>query len=69
VGGEFFNTVIQKMNTFGRVSICGAISQYNMAVEDRPKGKQKSMVYMTLFISIYFQVKLSLLNLISLRLS
>ncbi|XP_041379630.1 prostaglandin reductase 1-like [Gigantopelta aegis] len=29
VGGEFFESVLGQMNTFGRVAICGAISQYN----------------------------------------
>ncbi len=35
-GGEWFETVLTQMNTFGRVSICGAISQYN--AEEEPKG-------------------------------
>jgi prostaglandin reductase 1 len=29
VGGDFFTVVVSNMNEFGRVSICGAISQYN----------------------------------------
>jgi prostaglandin reductase 1 len=29
VGGEFFDTVLPQMNTFGRISICGIISTYN----------------------------------------
>ena len=36
VGGEFFETVLAEMNTDGRVSICGCISQYNL--EEPPKG-------------------------------
>ena len=30
MGGEFFATVIGNMNLFGRVALCGAISEYNM---------------------------------------
>ena len=37
VGGEFFETVLTNMNEFGRVSICGAISLYNL--DDPPKSK------------------------------
>ena len=36
VGGEFFETALFAMNEFGRVSVCGSISSYN--VEDPPKG-------------------------------
>ena len=36
VGGDFFEGVIAKMNTFGRVSVCGAISVYN--AQETPKG-------------------------------
>eukprot|EP00731_Ephydatia_muelleri_P016525 Em0009g949a len=35
VGGEFFEVVLSQMNTFGRVSVCGCISQYNL--EEPPK--------------------------------
>ncbi|XP_065910165.1 prostaglandin reductase 1-like [Dysidea avara] len=30
VGGDFYDTVLPLMNEFGRVSICGCISQYNL---------------------------------------
>ena len=30
MGGEWFETVLANMNTFGRVAVCGAISQYNL---------------------------------------
>ena len=30
VGGDFFDTVLPLMNEYGRVSICGCISQYNL---------------------------------------
>ena len=36
VGGEFFETVLSQMNTDGRVSVCGCISQYNAT--ETPKG-------------------------------
>ena len=29
VGSDFFETTLYAMNTFGRVSVCGAISTYN----------------------------------------
>lgn len=29
VGGELSSTIIQQMNVFGRISVCGAISGYN----------------------------------------
>ena len=40
VGGEFFETVLFAMNEYGRVSVCGSISTYN--VEDPPKGTWQS---------------------------
>ncbi|XP_046424290.1 prostaglandin reductase 1-like [Neodiprion fabricii] len=37
VGGEISNIVMNQMNTFGRVSICGSISSYNAQVDALPK--------------------------------
>ena len=34
VGGEFFDTVIPMMNTFGRVAVCGQITSYNKTEPD-----------------------------------
>ena len=42
VGGEFFEVVLSQMNTFGRVSVCGCISQYNL--DEPPKGRVGRMV-------------------------
>lgn len=39
VGGELSSIIIAQMNEFGRVSVCGAISTYNVPVCDSPKGK------------------------------
>lgn len=36
VGGEISAKVIQKMNEFGRIAVCGAVSTYN---EDPMKSK------------------------------
>ena len=33
VGGDFHATVVKSMNQFGRVSCCGAISEYNVSEE------------------------------------
>lgn len=35
VGGDFFDAVLPLMNEFGRVSICGAISQYNLQAPEK----------------------------------
>lgn len=40
VGGELSSTVIQQMNLFGRVSVCGSISSYNGPTDELPKGKR-----------------------------
>ncbi len=42
VGGKFFSTVVRMMNRFGRVSLCGAISEYNEKdneIDDSVQGK------------------------------
>ena len=36
VGGDMFDAVLAQMNNFGRVSICGVISQYNL--KEKQKG-------------------------------
>ena len=36
VGGDWFETVLAQMNLFGKVAVCGDISQYN--AEGSPKG-------------------------------
>jgi hypothetical protein len=38
VGGEIFDTVLTRMNTFGRIAVCGMISSYN-ATEAPPGPK------------------------------
>ena len=47
VGGEFFETVLSAMNDYGRVSVCGCISTYN--VEDPPMGEQVNIVVCTVW--------------------
>ncbi|XP_064386876.1 prostaglandin reductase 1-like [Halichondria panicea] len=42
VGGEWFENVLAQMNTFGRVAVCGAISQYNAT--EQPKGHYVSQL-------------------------
>ena len=49
VGGEFFETVLNQMNSFGRVSICGYISQYNLL--EPPKGINNP-IYVIIYILI-----------------
>lgn len=31
--------IIQKMNAFGKIAVCGSISSYNNDVRNLPKGK------------------------------
>jgi NADPH-dependent curcumin reductase CurA len=38
VGGEIFDTVLTRMNTFGRIAVCGMISAYNAT--EPPPGPQ-----------------------------
>lgn len=38
VGGELSSVIIQQMNLHGRISVCGAISNYNLEYQDFPKG-------------------------------
>ena len=39
VGGEVLDTILPRMNTFGRVAVCGLISAYNAAsVSDGPRN-------------------------------
>lgn len=38
VGGEISSIVLNKMNKFGRVAVCGAISTYNSDADNLPKG-------------------------------
>jgi len=37
VGGEISSIVISQMNVFGRISVCGAITAYNLAPDTWPK--------------------------------
>jgi len=38
VGGEMFDTTMTHMKRYGRISLCGGISQYNMRSDSLPKG-------------------------------
>lgn len=50
VGGELSSTIMHQMNTFGRISVCGSISQYNMKNEDLAKGKDQFYLWSILCI-------------------
>lgn len=39
VGGELSSTIINQMNLFGRIAVCGSISSYNLEPRDLPKGE------------------------------
>ncbi|XP_054440502.1 prostaglandin reductase 1 [Pteronotus mesoamericanus] len=45
VGGEFSNTVIPQMKTFGRIAICGAISTYNLTRPLPPGPPPEVIIY------------------------
>jgi prostaglandin reductase 1 len=42
VGGDFLETVASNMNEFGRISVCGHVSEYNNAIGQKPKGNSVS---------------------------
>ncbi|KAF5307615.1 hypothetical protein FQR65_LT06771 [Abscondita terminalis] len=44
VGGEISSTIISMMNPFGRISVCGSISQYNESELEKVTVLQKYMV-------------------------
>lgn len=48
VGGEFSNTVIPQMKTFGRIAICGAISTYNRTGPPPPGPPPEVVIYQQL---------------------
>lgn len=39
VGGELSSIIINQMNLFGRIAVCGSISSYNLEPKDLPKGE------------------------------
>lgn len=39
VGGELSSMIMNQMNVFGRVAVCGSISSYNLEVDELPKGE------------------------------
>ena len=45
VGGEIFDTVLTRMNMFGRIAVCGMISAYNAtSAPDGPKNLRSVLV-------------------------
>ncbi|KAF2900195.1 hypothetical protein ILUMI_05990 [Ignelater luminosus] len=50
VGGEVSSIIIQHMNEFGRISVCGSISSYNSDIRNLPKATviQPSVVFQQL---------------------
>ncbi|KAJ7335389.1 hypothetical protein JRQ81_013330 [Phrynocephalus forsythii] len=45
VGGEFSSVVLEQMNTFGRIAVCGAISLYNDTVPQKGPYAQLPILY------------------------
>lgn len=41
VGGEISSNIMSKMNNYGRVAVCGAISTYNETDPEKRKGNKK----------------------------
>lgn len=37
VGGEISSQILQQMKDYGRVSVCGSISSYNLDVKEMPQ--------------------------------
>ncbi|XP_037653957.1 prostaglandin reductase 1 isoform X1 [Choloepus didactylus] len=48
VGGEFSNAVISQMKKFGRIAICGAISQYNSTLPPPPGPHPLTVIFQEL---------------------
>ncbi|XP_030327069.1 prostaglandin reductase 1 isoform X2 [Strigops habroptila] len=45
VGGEFTTVAINQMKTYGRIALCGAISQYNDSVPQKGPYVQMPMIF------------------------
>ena len=45
VGGPESTAVLEKMNMFGRIAVCGAISQYNLKEAPKTQSIQGLMVF------------------------
>ncbi|XP_062984604.1 prostaglandin reductase 1 [Elgaria multicarinata webbii] len=45
VGGEFSDIVLEQMKKFGRIAVCGAISQYNNAAPKKGPYVQMPMIF------------------------
>lgn len=53
VGGELSSVIINRMNTFGRISVCGAISVYNTDISKMPKGNSNDLSLKTFIFTKY----------------